>query len=62
MGLDMYLNRMPRYRGATANDVSLVESYLDWQKSKAEGSQYANCTFEEWKAFKQSFYCTNERV
>lgn len=48
MGLDMYLERMPRYRGATADDVSAVESYLDWLKSKAEGSEHANCSFEEW--------------
>lgn len=48
MGLDMYLNRMPRYRGATASDVSAVESYLDWLKAKVDGSKYANCTFEEW--------------
>ena len=48
MGLDMYLNRMPRYRGATARDVSAVESYLDWQDAKARGSEYANCTFKEW--------------
>ena len=48
MGLDMYLERMPRYRGATASDVSAVESYLDWMRRKAEGSEYANCSFEEW--------------
>ena len=48
MGLDMYLNKMPRYRNATAKDVSAVEHYLDWQKAKAEGSEYANCTFKKW--------------
>lgn len=48
MGLDMYLNRMPRYRGATARDVSAVENYLDWIKAKADGSEHANCTFKEW--------------
>lgn len=48
MGLDMYLERMPRYRGATADDVSAVESYLDWLKSKAEGSEYAQCSFTKW--------------
>ena len=48
MGLDMYLRRMPRYRGATANDVSAVEDYLDWLKSKMDGSEYANCSFEKW--------------
>jgi hypothetical protein len=59
MGLDMYLNRMPRYRGATADDVDAVESYLDWIAAKANGSENANCTFEEWcgrkKAPSQSY-------
>lgn len=48
MGLDMYLNRMPRHKGATAKDVSRVEHYLDWIRNKEEGNDYANCTFEEW--------------
>lgn len=48
MGLDQYLEKMPRYRGATARDVAAVESYLSWIKAKEEGSKYANCTFEEW--------------
>jgi len=48
MGLDMYLERMPRHRDATADDVSAVESYLDWLKAKADGSDYANCSFEKW--------------
>ena len=48
MGLDMYLNRMPRFRGATASDVNTVENYFDWIKAKEDGSEYANCTFEEW--------------
>lgn len=48
MGLDMYLNRMPRHKGATANDVSKVENFLDWLRCKFEGSEYAKCTFKEW--------------
>lgn len=48
MGLDSYLNRMPRYKKATASDVSAIESYLDWQKAKKKGSKYANCTLKEW--------------
>lgn len=53
MGLDMYLNRMPRYRGATAEDVSAVESYLDYIAEKEKGSEYAQCTFEEWCGIKE---------
>ena len=48
MGLDMYLERMPRHRGATAHDVSAVENYLDWLMAKAKGSEYAQCSFKEW--------------
>ena len=49
MGLDMYLNRMPRYKGTTAQEVHVIEEYLNWQKEKAEGSKYADCnTLKEW--------------
>ncbi len=48
MGLDMYLNKMPRYKEATASDVRKVEHYLDWLKAKINGSKYADCTFKEW--------------
>jgi hypothetical protein len=48
MGLDQYLNRMPRYRGATAQDVSAVESYLGWKRAKESGSQYAQGSFKNW--------------
>lgn len=51
MGLDMYLERMPRYRNATAYDVNAVEHYLDWKRSKADGFEYANCTFKEWSGY-----------
>lgn len=44
MGLDSMLYRMPRYKNATANDVSAVEAYLDWAKS----SDYAKYTFKEY--------------
>lgn len=48
MGLDMYLERMPRHRGATASDVRAVEDYLDWLRAKADGKEGANCPFTEW--------------
>ena len=46
MGLDMYLNKMPRYRCATAKAVEAVEDYLDWVRRTEEGS--TNCTLKEW--------------
>ncbi len=42
MGLDQYLYRMPRYKNTTASEVSAIENYLDWQKTKNE------CTLKEW--------------
>lgn len=40
---------MPRYKGATVHDVYAIEQYLDWQRIKAEGNEYANCnTLKEW--------------
>jgi len=56
----MYLERMPRYKDATAKDVNAVESYLSWVRSKEEGSEYANCTFEEWCGIKN--IPTNEYI
>lgn len=48
MGLDMYLEKMPRYRGTTAKEVNIIESYLGWLDRKESGDEYANCTFKEW--------------
>ena len=48
MGLDMFLDKMPRHKGATASDVSRVESFLSWMRAKLDGSEYAKCSFEEW--------------
>lgn len=48
MGLDMYLDKMPRYKDATADDVIMVENYLDWEEAKQTGSEHANCTFKQW--------------
>lgn len=69
MGLDMYLNRIPRYKDATPTDVSAVEAYLDWQRMKAEGGKYAQCSFEEWCGMKEvpcedyfKFYQPHEKV
>lgn len=48
MGLDMYLNRIPRFENCTAKDVDAIEGYFDWKERKAEGSSYAQCTLKEW--------------
>lgn len=54
MGLDSYLNRMPRYKNTTAHEVRAIEGYFDWQKEKAEGSKYADCTLKEWCGIDES--------
>ena len=41
----MYLERMPRHRGATARDVITVEDYLSWLDKKKNGY---DGTFEKW--------------
>ena len=48
MGLDMYLERMPRYKSATASDVGAVEDYLGWLAAKERGCEYAQGTFKDW--------------
>ena len=48
MGLDMYLERMPRYKNLKADDIANINGYFSWIAAKEEGSKYANCTLEEW--------------
>ena len=49
MGLDMYLNRMPRHKGATAYDVDRIESYIDYvEKCKDPESDAKNYPMKEW--------------
>ena len=62
MGLDMYLNRMPRYKKATASVVNAVEGYLDWQKAKKEGSEYANCTWQEYCGVDKNILLDNDII
>lgn len=46
MGLDMFLERAPRYKGYTLEDVRSVEDYLDMERvNKKEGKNYS---FKEW--------------
>jgi hypothetical protein len=54
MGLDGYLNRMPRYKNTTASEVSAIEGYLGWLEAKANNDKNANCTMEEWCGVNES--------
>lgn len=48
MGLDMYLERMPRFENVTPEQVLGIRDYFDWKDAKAKGSKYANCTLKKW--------------
>ena len=48
MGLDMYLEKMPRYKNVTARTVSIMESYFDLEEARRENPKYIDCTFEKW--------------
>ena len=48
MGLDMYLERTPRFRGYTAKQIVAINEYFGWKDAKENGSKYANCTLEQW--------------
>lgn len=54
MGLDMYLNRMPRYKDTTIREINAIEWYFNWQKSKSDSSEYADCTLKEWCGIDES--------
>lgn len=44
MGLDMYLNKYPRYKNAKPEDIYTLEEYFSWKGTENE-KKY---TFEEW--------------
>ena len=48
MGLDMYLERTPRFIGYTAKQIVAVNEYFGWKNAKENGSKYANCTLKQW--------------
>ena len=55
MGLDMYLDRMPRCGNATARDVVKVENYMDYMESCEDPESSArNYSMEEWCGIKES--------
>jgi hypothetical protein len=62
MGLDMYLNRMPRYKEVTANQINAIENWFDYEQAKADGNEYAKCTFKEWCGCREEDLPDNEIV
>lgn len=65
MGLDMYLDRAPRYKDTTPSDLSKIEGYWDYQVSKAQ-EKTKGYSLKEWSGIDESalpdqeyldFYC-----
>lgn len=50
MGLDMYLNKYPRYKDAKPDDIYTLNEYFDWKGTENE-KKY---TFEEWCGHSES--------
>lgn len=50
MGLDMYLNKYPRYKDAKPDDIYTLDEYFDWKGTENE-KKY---TFEEWCGHSES--------
>ena len=49
MGLDMYLERMPRYGNTTPSEISAIESYFDWKADKRKPESNARkYTLKKW--------------
>lgn len=49
MGLDMYLERMPRYKKATAETVCVIQSYIKYEEDKKDpDSDARNYSMKEW--------------
>jgi len=48
MGLDMYLERFPRYKGTTAKEINAVESLIDYE---GRGSEYSDMSFSQYTCY-----------
>lgn len=50
MGLDMYMNRIKRFKNATLKDVYAVDSLLDLREYKKEHPEYKG-SFQDWSGY-----------
>lgn len=49
MGLDMYLERMPRYKNTTPNEINRLCHYFEWKHNKEiPGSNESKHTLKKW--------------
>lgn len=58
MGLDMYLERMPRSE-ATPRQVRAIEEFFNWQAEKEKGCKYS---FKEWCGFSEEDLPSSEVI
>lgn len=47
MGLDQYLNKIPRHKNTTIKEVVLIEDYFDWLQAKNDERKYEG-SLKEW--------------
>lgn len=48
MGLDMYLDRYPRYKNATPSEIAAAKDYVEWRAACDAGKDAAKYTFQAW--------------
>ena len=48
MGLDMYLERMPKFKRISIDTIMDIQGYFSWKEAKEEGNLFANCTLKDW--------------
>lgn len=48
MGLDMYLNKFPRYKKVTVKQICAIDHYFDWLDAKARDEANKSYSFKEW--------------
>lgn len=53
MGLDMYLNKYPRYKDTTPDQIEAMEGLFDLQAAQAKGD-HLDCNLEKWCGRKES--------
>lgn len=54
MSLVLYLYSAPKYQNTTAEEIKLIESYLEWQHEKSNNGKYSCDTFEQWCSHSES--------
>lgn len=53
MGLDMYLDKYPRHKDTTPDQIDILQSHFDLKERQANG-EYLNCSLEEWCGIDES--------